>query len=67
MKREKIVNIRITASNHKLLTNDCIKTFINEYPKADIKELTINFMLRRVCLFYNDRIKVPFIKKNNDE
>jgi len=67
MERQKIINIKITKSNHKLLTNDCIKTFIREYPDMDIKDLTINFIFERVCLYYNDRIKEPFTKNNDDK
>ena len=60
--KEKFICIKITASNHNLLINECIKEFISNYTDVNIKELNINFILERVCLYYLDRIDKPYKK-----
>lgn len=61
MNKEKTVNVRITGENHKLLTERCIKIFLKNYPDIpiDVRKITIDFILERICLYYLDEDK-PF-------
>ena len=56
IKKKRTKMIRISEENHKILTNDCIKEFLRNYPNADIHDITIDFILSRVCTFFLEKI-----------